>query len=300
MVWIKDKAYDSLVRLVRFATHENLCYELRRQSLTQSALTSSEPGVCDTRYLPGSDVVVSLTTYGKRLGDVYLPIEGVMGSGLKPNRIILWLAEDLRGVTLPHTLQRQMKRGLEVRFCRDIKSYKKLIPTMLECPLDHVVTLDDDIIYRFDVVENLVRACQRDDGFVYCTRAHRIRLNDKGIPLPYNSWDMVIDDDLVSPLTFPTGGGGTIYPPKERFDDELFNEEVFMDICRGADDVWFKAMELLSGIPVRKVVSQQDSLLFSEFNQETALRVANVELCQNDIYLKAVFSRYGLYEKLKG
>lgn len=24
MVWIKDKAYDSLVRLVRFATHENL------------------------------------------------------------------------------------------------------------------------------------------------------------------------------------------------------------------------------------------------------------------------------------
>ncbi len=88
MVWIKDKAYDSLVRLVRFATHENLCYELQRQRLTEMALSSSEPGVCDTRYLPGSDVVVSLTTYGKRLGNVYLPIEGVMGSEFRGGFLI--------------------------------------------------------------------------------------------------------------------------------------------------------------------------------------------------------------------
>ena len=50
-------------------------------------------------------MIVTLTTFGQRLNDVYLAIESIMQGSLLPNRIILWLADDMRGKVLPVTLQ---------------------------------------------------------------------------------------------------------------------------------------------------------------------------------------------------
>jgi len=76
----------------------------------------------------GQKLIVSLTSYGKRVDDVFITIESLFQQSLKADKIILWLAEDEFTIdSIPPTLKMAMKRGLEVNFCKDLKSYKKLM-----------------------------------------------------------------------------------------------------------------------------------------------------------------------------
>lgn len=101
-------------------------------------------GVSNTQYT-SHDIIVSLSTYGKRIWDVYLAIESVMQQTYKPNRIILNLDYLFKDVVLPITIQRQQKRGLEINYCEDIKSFKKLIPTAIKYPDAAIIIFIMDI-----------------------------------------------------------------------------------------------------------------------------------------------------------
>ena len=75
-----------------------------------------------------NNITVSLTTFGKRIDDVYLAIESIAKQTLKPNRVILWLSKDeFFNKKLPITLTNLQKRGLEIKYCKDLKSYNKII-----------------------------------------------------------------------------------------------------------------------------------------------------------------------------
>lgn len=92
--------------------------------LKQCVVSCKEMGVTSERFCD-HEVVVSLTSYGERIRYAYLAIESIMQGALKPNRIVLWLSDDEKDKILPATLQLQIKRGLEVRYCPDIRSYTK-------------------------------------------------------------------------------------------------------------------------------------------------------------------------------
>lgn len=94
--------------------------------LMTQALSCSESGTSAERYAD-HEIIVSLTSHGRRIFDVSVAIESIMQGTVKPNRIVLWLSEQMRGKSLPVVLQRQMARGLEVAFCKDIGSHTKLI-----------------------------------------------------------------------------------------------------------------------------------------------------------------------------
>lgn len=74
----------------------------------------------------------------------------------KANRIILWLSENEQNKELPMALQLQQARGLEVRYCKDIRSYTKLIPTLKLCPEAIIITVDDDCLYNMDVLTDYI------------------------------------------------------------------------------------------------------------------------------------------------
>lgn len=273
-------------------------YMNSKNALINSTLHSIESGISTTQYIKGHQLVVSLTTYDKRLQEVFISIESIMQQTMKPNRIILWLSNDFKDTVLPLTLQKQVKRGLEIKYCKDIRSYKKLIPTLRLCPNDVVITIDDDVIYRFDMVENLVNAYIEDPHYIYCNRMHRMRIdNQNKTILPYSDWEWDIKDTNVTTLNFPTGCGGILYPPLS-LAKEVLDENVFMNICPLADDVWFKAMALLNNYQDRKVETQEDTYLLSEENQDIALSNFNVGQNANDTQIMGVFDKYQLYDKL--
>ena len=274
---------------------ERFVWEQRMLHTEQLAMRCQEKGVSDTTYFSGEKVIVSLTTYGKRLYEVYLTIESIMQQTVKPNRIILWLQDDLQNTTLPIMLQKQMARGLEIGFCKDIKSYKKLIPSLHKFPDDIIVTIDDDIIFSVDMLENLLISYQKNPQYVHTNRAHIMKVLDEGTFDKYLNWKLDTKQVGMSPFCFPTGGAGTLYPPHS-LSEEVFNEEVFLALCPKGDDIWFKAMSLLNGTKSYKAFTHDPYLFFNPNVQDISLWKENIH--GNDIQLQKVFCHYKLYDKL--
>ena len=281
---------------------KQLRFDQRKHLLEQNLLGDVISGITDERYC-NHEVIVSLTTYDKRLYDVHLAIESVMQQTMKANRIILWLADELKDRPLPRALMMQCERGLEIRFCKDLRSYKKLVPALQEFPENAIITIDDDILYEIDMLERLISAYQQDSHYIYCCRQHYMRLDKNRHLLPYRQWKWeypVIGEADV--MNFPTGCAGTLYPPHS-LDEEVFNETVFMDICPYADDVWFKAMAMKKGTLSQKVCTHFASgndFLENDSVQETRLSKLNTEgECLNDKQIDAVFRKYDLYKLLR-
>ena len=274
-------------------------YVCRAERLSNCAQNCNSPGVSSDKYCD-DEIVVSLTTHGSRLYDVYLAIESIMQQTFKPNKIVLWLADEMKGANIPMLLQNQQKRGLEIRYCNDIRAYKKLIPALTAFPSASIITIDDDNIYYPDLIENLVNEHKENADVILCARLHRIKLVAGNRLEKYARWIQLYDKFDISPLNFPTGIGGVLYPPG-CFSNEVFNEAVFTDICKYADDVWFKAMALLNGTMSKKVFTHNKNGT-DHFNientQYTALSQINIDKNMNDKQLKAVFDKYGLYDKL--
>lgn len=279
---------------------KSLLFEQRRMLLDHAILNSKESGITDRRYCD-SDIIVSLTTYGKRYYDVAFTIESIMEQTMKANRIILWLEEELQSTPIPVQLQLLQKRGLEIKFCSNIRSYKKLIPTLKLYPDATIITIDDDVLYDSDLLETLIVPYLQNSNNIYAHRIHRMTFNQEGKIAKYKDWDRCINDKTPSFLLFPTGVGGVLYPPHS-LDDEVLNEEIFMAKCQFADDVWFKAMSIKKGTKTCGVFSHRENgadYLINESVQDVALFNNNLlGLSLNDTQLKAVFEYYGIYDML--
>lgn len=284
------------------ATLDEIRVQQKIDYLRDKTLNSKEAGISNEKYA-NFEIIVSLTSFGKRIYDVHLAIESIMQGTLKPNRIVLWLSEqEFGGKTLPKTLEMQQKRGLDIRFCEDVRSYTKLIPALQTFPEACIITLDDDLMYEYDIVERLVNSHRKNPKDICACRIHKITLDENGKPESYLKWKWGVDEygDSKS-LYFPTGVGGVLYPP-QCFTEEVFNKDVFMDICPYADDVWFYAMGQLNGTNVTHTYTNMPGGYFwnlpSSAIEALSARNTNEEDCYNDVQIKAVFEKYNLYEKL--
>lgn len=279
----------------------HLQYAIKADNLTQNALRSTEAGVSEKLY-NDKQVIVSLTTFGSRIKDSYLSIESIMLGSMKPNKIVLWLGLDEKGKPLPITLKKQMKRGLEVKYTEDIRSYTKLVPSLRDFPEDIIITIDDDIIYNYDLVENLYLSYLEDPECIHANRVHVPSIGKDGKLTNYSTWKRNQKPGDISYLNFLTGVGGVLYPP-HCFNEEVFNKEVFLDICKYADDIWFYSMAIFNGRKIKKAPTHKSNgadYLYPEDNQEIALHLVNTSKgrSRNDDQLEAVFQKYNLFRLL--
>jgi len=270
--------------------------------LREKTLCSKEVGVSSDKYC-SEEIIVSLTSHGERIYDVYLAIESIMQGSIKPNRILLWLSEDEFGqALLPQTLLLQKERGLEIRFGKDIKSFMKLVPTLAEYPNACIVTIDDDAIYEFDLLERLVHAHIKSPEAICACRVHKIKLKENGQPVSYLDWEQCVDSCDSSPFCFPTGVGGTLYPA-HCLSQEVFNESVFMSLCPFADDVWFYAMGVINNTPFLKVKTPKPRGYYYElpaaFTNALFIKNEDSEECRNDKQIEAVFNKYRIPDILR-
>lgn len=278
-------------------------YRTKRDALMEKALNSQEPGIGKAR-LCDEDVVVSLTSYGRRINDVAPAIESIMQGSAKPNRIVLWLGKDMNKKELPIALQRQRERGLEVEYCKDLGSYTKLLPSLKKFPQSTIITIDDDMIYSYDTVERLVREHKQYPNDIIANVVRKMKLRRNGRLASFRKSHCLTDCDDVSFRNMLMGVGGVLYPPC-CLDPEVTNEEVFTDLCKHADDAWFYAMAVKAGTMTRKCPSHNPAgkdYLRNEDVQDTALKNLNDRLfgrCDNDAQLEAVFGKYDLWKALK-
>lgn len=250
------------------------------------------------------EIVVSLTTFDKRLDNVYLTIESLLQQSLKPDRVVLWVSEEeFSENDLPYILTLQRRRGLEVLFCpRDLGPYKKFYYAMQRFPDSLIITVDDDTLYPHDLVDQLYRGYRADPDSIPCHRAHRIRLARDGGVLPYKQWEKPTHASEPSLLTFPTGVGGVLYAPGH-LHEQVLDRSLFMKLAPGADDVWLKAMSLRQGRRCRKIQDPRDfwgRFLVVEESQQHSLKRANKAADGNDRKIRAVFDHFDLWARLAG
>jgi hypothetical protein len=212
-----------------------------------------------------------------------------------PDRIILWLAHtDKDKITTK--LQKLEKQGLEIRFCEDIKSYKKLIPALYEFPNDILITVDDDLLYYKDWFAKLKQGYIDNPQKICCHRAHLIALDNQNKILPYKQWEYCkANFQSPSNLIFPTGCGGILYPP-HLLHPTVINEKQFMELCPQGDDIWFWAMAKLQGTEYYVVPNGHNSDNKKNDLQnkggEEPLWHKNIEENRNDKQIKAVLEKY--------
>jgi hypothetical protein len=246
--------------------------------------------------------IVSLTTFGRRINDVYLSIESIDLQTLKPSKVVLWLAEEeFNQKNLPVSLTNLQKRGLTIDYCKDIKSYKKLIPSLKKFENKLIVTIDDDVMYNCELLEVLHKNYRTNPDIIYCGFARRMQVSDN-ILLDYNNWpEDSKETHMPSKLNFPIGFSGVLYFPG-CFHKDVLDEKLFMRLSPYADDIWFKMMSLLKGIEVKSIGDQfsiTSNIIPIEIAQEDSLSILNVVNKKNDEQLRNVFNAYNGYNLLR-
>jgi hypothetical protein len=237
-----------------------------------------------------ADVIVSLTSYGRRVkeGIVCYSIYSILRQTLQPKRIILWLAEDeWTEDTLPKKVAELKHYGVEIRFCENMRSYKKLIPTLQLLPDGDIITVDDDVLYPSFLVKELYSEHLAHPKDIIAGIAAAPQPNK-----PYNLWQNTPSGTEGVSL-FPTGVGG-VYYPAHSLKKEMMDYAIAKQFAPLADDVWFWAAGIAQNTIKRKTQHTYNNVSFDTiyqyFHAGSALQHSNVKgngIMTNDMQIAA-------------
>lgn len=108
-------------------------------------------------------IIVTLTTYYKRINNVPVVLDTIFAQSLPPDLVVINLAFD---EIVPENVQRYIdEHSIEIYRVPDTKVYKKLIPTLKRYPDDNIFVIDDDLLYPRGMIEDFVSVQKQHPGF---------------------------------------------------------------------------------------------------------------------------------------
>ena len=163
-------------------------------------------------------ILISLTSWKKRIQNVPMVIQSILTGTKPPDKIVLNLSTEefsLKDKELPtYLLMLKETNKIEINWVKEnTKAFKKIIPTMKLYPESIIISIDDDIIYPEFFVEKMVS-----------------KYNETGNIITW--WDSKINNIL-----FVTGDS-TLYDAAKLtpFIYEKLTQEI---INSNADDIWY-------------------------------------------------------------
>ncbi len=237
-------------------------------------------------------LIVSMTSFPGRIVLIPKVLESLLNQRKKADEIILWLArEQFPGLEkdLPEELLRLVEeKKLNIRWCDDLKPHKKYFYALQEYTDDLVVTVDDDLVYSGDLLSSLYASYLLYPEAVSAVRVHLMMVSEEKQIMSYQTWIQETDECIYQPSMqlMATGGAGTLYPPN-LFRKEFFDRDAIRENSLLADDLWLKAMQLVSDVPV-VLARPFEPLKYLDGSQEEALRQINVTQNQNDVQLQKI------------
>lgn len=242
-------------------------------------------------------VIISLTSYGRRV-KATLPytLVSLLNQTYKPDKIICWLDnKNWNRSNLPTDIKRLEKYGIEIAFCDDLLSYKKLLPTLERYPDDIIVTVDDDVYYKPTLVETLVNAYKEKPDMIQAFRTSTFLFDAMSDPSRYwcgegHQWN----------YDFACGCGGILYTGTMLHKD-IMRLDLITALAPKADDLWFYFMEFLNGTHVNMVAPDKEKTCFypldsfyQKFHKNGSLNAENLEGMGNNKQIKAIMEHYGI------
>lgn len=206
-------------------------------------------------------VIASMTSFPSRINYTHISIECIFRQSLRPDKIILWLAESQfpnKLNDLPSTLLKQMERGLEIYFCDDLRSHKKYYFSLMKFPESKVIMLDDDLYYHKDLIKNMVYFHNNNPNYIIASRVHKMVFENNTL-VPYRNWIHNFQADKSSLYLHHTSGNGTLIPNRDFFDETTLNPKLMMELSPNSDDVWLK-MNLIR--------QNKEVFVFNKYNRD--------------------------------
>lgn len=143
-----------------------------------------------TRVSGERRVIVTLTSYPPRMNTIWMTLRSIFSQSRLPDKVVLYLAKSdfpNREADLPDSLKEMLWNDFEIRWVdEDLKPHKKYYWAFRDFPDDLIVTIDDDLIYRRNMIETLL-ACQKSHpNAIVASRTHLIMFNEDGSLKPYD------------------------------------------------------------------------------------------------------------------
>ncbi|MBR3676889.1 MAG: PIG-L family deacetylase [Alphaproteobacteria bacterium] len=277
--------------------------------------------VLNKRKFP--EVIVSFTSYPPRINYLQPMLETIFNQTRKADKVVLWLAESefphRESDLPPYLTELAAQSKIIIEWCKDLKPHKKYFYALQKYHDSIVITVDDDLLFPPDLIECLLASYAKFPQAISAIRTHLMEQSEAEFA-PYNNFtacqNLIIGEPAMNLLA--TNGAGSLFPPN-LLNFEYFQEKLVEDICLYTDDLWLKAIEVSSGVPVVQV-RKFDSLQYIESSQDIALWHENVLQGRNDADLekirlwadnlygkgyfadKVFYSQYdgGLYKQLVG
>lgn len=228
-------------------------------------------------------IIVSLTSYPKRIGTIWFTIETIFRQTVKPDQVILWLAktqfEDMD--SLPDKLLHMRKKGLTIRFCDDLRSHKKYYYVMQEYPKDIIVLMDDDMIYPKDTIERLLQMHKKHPKDICTMTAQVIRPSFKDKPSLWTNPKLQEKFEHSDKIQIFTGSG-SLYPPGT-LDKSVFDLNLIKSLCPSADDLWLTFMAYRKGTKITSRYPWRAFPITIYGTSEGSLWYLNCEKGANDV-----------------
>ena len=249
-----------------------------------------------------NNLIVSLTSFPERINEIKYVVYSILDQSVLPQKIILWLAASqfpLKEKDLPAELLSFKNYGLDIRWCDDLRSYKKLIPALENFPDYFILTADDDLYYKKKWVEKIWNEHIEHPDELVCHIINKIRFDKDGHVLPYQEWYYNVISDESSFINFPLCGGGALFHKSFLFKD-ITNKDLFSNLSPYADDIWFYFMTILGNTPIRIVKKPYNKVKYInpyreyDLNNQFKLAAVNIGDSQNDEQFKKVLTYYNI------
>lgn len=242
-----------------------------------------------------SDIIISIASFPERINEVQYSIYSLLNQSLSPKEVVLWLAiEEFpnKEQDLPDALLNLQNNGLSIKWCNNLKSFKKLIPSLKEYSSSIIVTADDDIFYRKNWLKSLHDAYLKNPNSIICGRGRKIKVKGKTLD-KYETWEVCKTFENPSYLNLMTGIGGVLYPPNS-LNNEVFDYDLACKLCPDADDLWFWAMAVLNKtkitiIDFEKLISINIS---RDLKFTTKKRLFDSNIDKNDVQVENILNNF--------
>lgn len=218
-------------------------------------------------------IICTLTTFPDRIDTVQYTIKSIFAQSLKPDRIILWLAEEeFQGRELPDSIRLLQARGLEIRYCENMfghKRYYKLLPEQKRDEL--IVMFDDDILFPKYLIERLVYTWKKNPHCVVCDRGQVMIMKDGDVINP-GHWTAIGKEGVKSPSfrILASPGGGCLIPYgalcKDATDPELIRKFAIK-----TGDIWLMFMAVQNDTKIIRTYRYHRIFILSEDQQTVQL-----------------------------
>lgn len=247
-------------------------------------------------------VIISLTSFPKRIQTLWMVVDSLCNQRVRPKFISLTLCEDefhQKEADLPKRLLFYKRYGLKINWVKNnLGPHTKYLFSMKHYPNKYIITVDDDIYYRSDLVEHLWTLSQQYPQCVCTNNALQI-LDGNYKVKPYNLWGGDVEKYHPSHNYLALGYNGVIYPPHVFFNEVAFDACMIMNTASQADDLWLKAQELLNDVKV--VVGGFYATSIEIFgSQKVSLMSTNTSVVEhgNDIQWQKLDNAFGITQLL--